>query len=77
VSKPDTLESLGSKLCNEVNRLRDRNAELLAALKDIQSQCAGHADEFSANVWRIAENAIAEKGRGYTRKNVITGDHRF
>jgi hypothetical protein len=32
--------------------------ELLAALKEIQSQCAGHADEFSANVWRVAQEAI-------------------
>jgi hypothetical protein len=33
--------------------------ELLAALKAVQSQCAGHCDEFSGNVWRIADAAIA------------------
>lgn len=31
------------------------------ALRDIQSQCAGHADEFSQRVWNIAERALNER----------------
>jgi hypothetical protein len=32
---------------------------LREALVQIQSQCAGHADEFSRRVWQIAEAALS------------------
>jgi len=35
-------------------------ATLLAALKRIQSQCAGHADEFSERVYHIASEALQQ-----------------
>ena len=31
---------------------------LVEALESIKSQCSGHADEFSGNVWRICEGAL-------------------
>lgn len=34
--------------------------ELVDALKSIQSQCAGHADEFSARVYSLAAKALAK-----------------
>jgi hypothetical protein len=34
------------------------------ALEAIQSQCAGHADEFSGNVYRIATEALKEATGG-------------
>ena len=33
------------------------------ALEAVKSQCAGHADEFSRNVWAIAEKAIGGGGK--------------
>lgn len=38
-----------------------RVATLEKALLDVQSQAAGHADEFSRNVWRIAADALDSK----------------
>ena len=29
------------------------------ALREIQAQCAGHADEFSRRVWLVAQRAVA------------------
>jgi hypothetical protein len=34
--------------------------EMLMALLDIKGQCAGHCDEFSLRVWRLADKAIAK-----------------
>lgn len=34
------------------------HADMLEALKAVQSQCAGHSDEFSCRVWLIADAAI-------------------
>lgn len=34
--------------------------DMLAALRDVQSQCAGHSDEFSRRVWIAADMAIAK-----------------
>ena len=52
------LEAQVEKLLRAGERRRDEDrARLKAALHAIQSQCAGHADEFSQRVWNIAEKA--------------------
>jgi hypothetical protein len=57
-SDHDTWD-LSAKDQDAVRAVLANRDELLAALKAIQSQCAGHADEFSQRVWLIAAAAIA------------------
>ena len=46
---------------DKINALVLRVETLEKALLDVQSQAAGHADEFSSNVWHIAAAALEEK----------------
>lgn len=57
-----TAEALAAARA-EVEALRE-------ALEVVQSQCAGHADEFSGQVWRIAEAALASPEPTNTPKGV-------
>lgn len=41
-------------------RAVNAHAALVAALREVQSQCAGHADEFSRRVWQIADRALQQ-----------------
>lgn len=45
----------------DLSAARTRIAELEGALRDVESQCAGHADEFSGNVARICRAALAAR----------------
>lgn len=42
----------------EIERRAENYPILIQALRQIQSQCAGHADEFSRNVYKIADHAL-------------------
>jgi hypothetical protein len=37
---------------------QSRSKPLVEALNAVKSQCAGHCDEFSRNVWQIANKAL-------------------
>jgi hypothetical protein len=39
-------------------------APLVEALESVQSQCSGHCDEFSWNVWMISERALEKFRKG-------------
>ncbi len=43
---------------NDARRAREEEGRKNRALLEIQSQCAGHADEFSRRVWQIACAAL-------------------
>ncbi len=60
------LDFEGHIVCGDIMPSGEANARLIAAapkmedaLLAIQSQCAGHSDEFSRRVWQIAEEALA------------------
>lgn len=43
-----------------MSSLAEDRLKLAEALIAIQSQCAGHSDEFSRHVWQIAERVLAD-----------------
>ena len=57
------LEATIVALADQLAAAEQREAEAREALERIQSQCAGHADEFSRQVWVIAQAWLAKEPR--------------
>lgn len=56
----DEIKDRIATAVSEIEDVRKTNVILLEALECIKKQCGIRADEFSANLWQIADKATAQ-----------------